>query len=305
MKEKNLSHIIIALILALLLAGCSGEDAEPTAEPEPTEVAVAAEPVEAPTEPAEAPTEAAEVPTEESATEPEEVPTVTEPTEPAAEPVAAPEANLTGGCVETYDESVDYFPDKTEVTHAEGFTVEYHNNYKVVTVLTPFAGAEQPAQYILLQCGAPAPEGMDDIPIVEVPVNTIVAMSTTYLPALEELGLLDTLVGVDTSLYTTNETVVGMVQNGVVAEIGNGAEVNVEIALDLDPDLIMTSATGTPEYDAHPVLQEAGLPVVINADYLDSSPLGRAEWVDFRPSLTSLPKPTTGSTSASSAPYRI
>jgi iron complex transport system substrate-binding protein len=252
MKEKNLYRILIALLLAFVLVSCGGEEAPaPTAEP------TAAEPAEA------------------------------EPDEPAAEPVeaptevaAGPEHNLIDSCVENYDESVDYFPEKTEVTNAEGFTVEYHNNYKVVTVLTPFAGAAEPVQYILVQCGTPAPEGID-APVIEVPVSSIVAMSTTYLPALEELGLLESLVGVDTSLYTTNETVVGMVQDGDVAEIGNGAEVNVEVALDLDPDLIMTSATGTPEYDAHPTLQEAGLPVVINADYLDSSPLGRAEWVDF------------------------
>lgn len=249
MKEKNLYCILTALVLALVLAGCGGEEAAPTAEPEADTVEV---------EPAEPAAETVE-----------------------AEPVAAaPEHNLLESCVENYDESIDYFPDKTEVTHAEGFTVEYHNNYKVVTVLTPFAGAAEPAQYILVQCGTPAPEGMD-APVIEVPVGNIVAMSTTYLPALEELGLLDTLVGVDTSLYTTNETVVSMVQNGEVAEIGNGAEVNIEVALDLDPDLIMTSATGTPEYDAHPTLEEAGLPVVVNADYLDSSPLGRAEWVDF------------------------
>lgn len=270
MKEKLLYRIIVVLLLALLLASCGGEEAaEPTAEPEPT---IAEETVGEPEA-----TEAIEAPTEEPAavpTEPEEVPTE------APEAATAPESNLTEGCVENYDESVDYFPNKVEVTEAEGFTVEYFNNYKVVTVLTPFAGAAEPGEYILVQCGTPAPEGMDG-PVIEIPVESIVAMSTTYLPALEVLGLLDTLVGVDTSLYTTNETVVGLVESGDVAEIGNGAEVNVEVALDLEPDLIMTSATGTPEYDAHPTLIEAGLPVVINADYLDSSPLGRAEWVDF------------------------
>jgi iron complex transport system substrate-binding protein len=263
MKTKDLYRIILVLLPALLLASCAGEGPTPTAESQPTaaQETAAAEP----TEPAELPTDAA--------TEPAETPT-----EAAA---LAPETNLTAACVENYDPTLDYFPHKVEVTEAQGFTVEYFNNYKVVTVLTPFAGAAQPEQYVLVQCGTPAPENFDDALMVEIPIDTIVAMSTTYLPALEELGRLDTLTGVDSSLYTTNETVLGLVQDGTVAEIGNGAEVNVEVAIDLQPDLIMTSATGTPEYDAHPSLQEAGLPVVLNADYLDSSPLGRAEWVDF------------------------
>ncbi len=36
-----------------------------------------------------------------------------------------------------------------------------------------------------------------------------------------------------------------------------------------------------PELDAHPKLLEASLPVVINSDYLEQSPLGRAEWGIF------------------------
>jgi iron complex transport system substrate-binding protein len=247
MKEKNVYRIVIILLLALLLASCGGEAAAPTAEPEPTAA-------------------------EETAVEPE--PTATEET-------VAPESNLTDSCVDDYDESIDYFPNKVEVTNAEGFTVDYFNNYKVVTVLTPFIGAEQSAEYILVQCGTPAPDGFEGATAIEVPIDSVVAMSTTYLPALQELGLLDTLVGVDTTLYTTSEAVIGLVEAGTVAEIGNGAEVNVEVAVDLEPDLIMTNATGTPDYDAHPKLEEAGLPVVLNSDYLDTSPLGRSEWVDF------------------------
>lgn len=250
MKEKNLFRIVIALLLAFLLASCTGQEAATPTAAEPVE----AEPVEA------------------------------DPTETPAEPVEAPaeaQANLTDGCVENYDETVDYFPNKIEVTQAEGFTVEYHNNYKVVTVLTPFIGAETTAEYILVQCGTPAPEGIDGAAVIEVPIDSIVAMSTTYLPALEQLDLLDTLVGVDTGLYLTSETVKGMIAAGEVAELGTGADVNVEVALDLEPDLIMLGATGTPEYDSHPRLQEAGLTVAINSDYLDPTPLGRAEWVDF------------------------
>src|SRR5687768_13570444 len=45
--------------------------------------------------------------------------------------------NLTQECVSDYDPKVDYFPEKAEIEYAEGFSVEYFNNYKVVTVSAP------------------------------------------------------------------------------------------------------------------------------------------------------------------------
>ena len=210
------------------------------------------------------------------------------PTEaPAAETtedtVVAPEQNLTDGCVVEgeFDASIDYFPEKTALTHTDGFSVEYFNNYKVVTVKTPYPGAPESMQYALVQCGTPVPEGFLDEQIIEVPVQTVVTMSTTYLPFLDELGLLDRLVGLDDATYVSNATVLKMAEEGKLTMLGYGSGVNVEQALDLSPDLIITYGSGAPDYDAHPVLIEAGLKTIVNAEWLETSPLGRAEWGKF------------------------
>lgn len=196
---------------------------------------------------------------------------------PAAASVAAPTANLTDGCIGAFDPAVDYFPEKVVITRSDAFSVAYFKHYKVVTVNAPAPGAK-PIEYALVQCGAPAPTGFDAAQIIEVPVKTIVTMSTTYLPFLEQLGVLDRLVGVDDTTYISNPTVAQMAADGKLAIIGTGATVNVEKALDLQPDLIMTYASGAPDYDSHPKLLEAGLKVVLNGEWLDTSPLGRAEW---------------------------
>lgn len=198
-----------------------------------------------------------------------------------ADEPAVIENNLTTGCVENYEDDVDYFPQKVEITHASNFSVEYANNYKVVTILSPFVGAESGISYVLVQCGTPAPEGVEAAAVIEVPINSIVAMSTTYLPGIQELGVLDRVVGVDTTAFTTNQTVVEGVAAGNIVEIGSGAQVNVEAAIDLDPDLIMTYGSGSADFDSEPKLREAGLDVVLNAEFLETSPLGRAEWVDY------------------------
>ncbi|MCX6048328.1 MAG: ABC transporter substrate-binding protein [Chloroflexi bacterium] len=200
---------------------------------------------------------------------------------PAAGTTTAPTVNMADGCVTTYDAAVDYFPEKTKPAYTDGFSVEYHNNYKVVTVKTPWQGAKESLQYALVQCGTPAPTDFKKEQIIEVPVKRFVSMSTTYLPFLDEMNLLDRLVGLDDTTYVNNEKVAKLAADGKLKMIGFGAKVNVEQALDLNPDLIMTYAMGAADSDAHPLLIEAGLKVVVNAEWLDTSPLGRAEWGKF------------------------
>lgn len=243
---------LVLLTLALLLAACA-----PAATPAPAVVPPAVTET-----PAVAPTAA--------------------PTQPAPV-ITAPTQNLTDGCIAEgqFDPNVDYFPEKAQIEYAAGLSIEYHNSYKVVTVKTPWPGANESMEYALVQCGAPKPQGFLEEQIIEVPAKTIVTMSTTYLPALDELGLLDRLVGVDDTTYVNNPTVLKMAAEGKLASIGYGSGVNVEKVLELAPSLVMTYGSGAPEYDAHPVLLQAGQKVVINAEWMDTTPLGRAEWLKF------------------------
>ena len=212
-------------------------------------------------------------------------PTPLPPPAPASEATAtaqtAPAANLTDGCVETFDPTLDYFPDRVSVDYGAGFSVEYARHYKLLTVETPFPGAETPASYLLVQCGAPVPDGFDDAVMVEVPVQRMVALSTSYLPYLPELDMVERLVGVENFSYITTTAIRTQIDAGVLAEVGSGGEVNVEAVLAAEPDMVMTFATGAADFDAGPKLQEAGVTVVLNADYLETTPLGRTEWVKF------------------------
>jgi len=197
-------------------------------------------------------------------------------------PVAAqePQTNLTAGCVESYDPAADYFPQKATVEYADNFSVEYFAHYKVVSINETWPGSE-PVRYVLVQCGTPAPEGVDADTVIEVPAASLVTMATTYLPFVVDLGLLDHLVGHDEFDYVTSPEVRARIEAGQMTEVGEGMGVSVETVLDLEPSLILTSGSGLAEYDAHPVLIAAGLPVVLTGDLMERTPLGRAEWVKF------------------------
>ncbi len=247
---------IAALLLASALAACGGQPAAQAPTDAPTAAATAA-PTAAPTE---APTAA-----------------------PPAALLEAPVANVSDGCVTNYQPEIDYFPVKATLTEAKGFSVEYFHNYKLVTVQTPWPGAEQAYRYVLVQCGTPAPTdpAIADATQIEVPVKSIVTMSTTELPPLMQVGALDRLVGVDTFKYVSSPEVLALIEAGKLKEVGGGSDVNIEQLIDLRPDLIMTSPAGNADHDAYPKLLEAGMTVAFDSAWLEHGPLGRAEWIKY------------------------
>lgn len=195
-----------------------------------------------------------------------------------AVPPPVPAASA-GDCVQDYDADTDYFPHQTAVQYAEGFTLTYFNHYKVLEVLSPWPGAEAAETYLLVQCGTPRPSGFDEAHTIEIPVASMVALSTTYLPHLEILDEVDVLVGLENDTWVYSADIRKRVHNGAVQVVGGGAAVDLETVLVLNPDLIVAYSMGISDRDAHPVLRAAGQSVFLNTEFRESTPLGRAEWL--------------------------
>jgi iron complex transport system substrate-binding protein len=175
---------------------------------------------------------------------------------------------------------IDYFSDKSVIQYAEGFSVEYHRNYKLVTVHNPWPRASRSLKYLLVQRGTPRPTGYRDSVVIEIPVEHVVTLSTTYLAYMDMLGVTDYIIGHDDFKYVCTPSVREKIEEGLISEVGEGSRANVELIIEMEPDLIMTFHTGN-EQDAYPKLIEAGLPVIINAEYLEKQPLAMAEWIKF------------------------
>ncbi len=133
-----------------------------------------------------------------------------------------------------------------------------------------------------MQCGTPAPEGFDGDQMIEVPVNSVVSLSTTQLPQLQALGHLDSLVAMDSYsfLYTNTPEVQAMIDAGALTDVNSDNNINVELLLDMEPDLVMANGYN-PETDAYPLLMNAGIFTAVNSDWLEPTLLGRAEWLKF------------------------
>jgi iron complex transport system substrate-binding protein len=184
-------------------------------------------------------------------------------------------------CVQSYDPDRDYFPNKLQIQHATGFTVSYHKHYKQIKVTKPWRNAKVQYEYVLVQCGTPIPAGFKPEQIVEVPVRSIVALSTTHLVQLEKLGVVDRLIGVNDFKIVTTQSVLDQHQKRPISEVGSPANPDVEKIIDLNPDLITSYGTGDPKFDGYPKLIEAQQKVALVSEYMESSPLGQAEWLKF------------------------
>lgn len=184
-------------------------------------------------------------------------------------------------CIQNYNPNQDYFPNKVKINYATGFAVEYHNHYKVVTIKNPWQNAKTQFQYVLVQCGTPTPPGFNQAQIITVPVNSVVALSTTHLPHLAKLGLVDKLIGISNTQQVNTPAVIERIKEGKITQLGNNSNVDIEKLLALNPDLVTTFGTGNSQTDSYGKLTEAGLKVGINAEYMEDTPLGRSEWLKF------------------------
>ncbi len=87
------------------------------------------------------------------------------------------------------------------------------------------------------------------------------------------------------SFYST-ASVVKRIASGAVKGTGGGAKANVELLVSLKPDVVITYGTGSGSFDGIDKLLTAKLPALVEAGYMEESPLGRAEWVKLIGALT-------------------
>lgn len=147
----------------------------------------------------------------------------------------------------------------TTLSHATQFEVSENT----ITVIEAWPGAT-PKQYAI-----PA----------EIP-ERIICTSTTHLYVLELLGLEDKLVGFANLQYVSSAKFRERANQGLITDVGSDGSLNLELIIGLQPDLVIGfDAMGNS--DDLQRIAAAGIPVVLNADFMETSALGKAEWIKF------------------------
>jgi iron complex transport system substrate-binding protein len=165
---------------------------------------------------------------------------------------------------------------KTEVHYATGFSVNYEKGYKIVTA----RGPGQNYRYLLVQKDCPIPDNTEKLPVITVPVEKFASMSTTHIPHIEKLGIFPQLAGFSSSADSSNPELQTRIKQGQIIELGPEHQPDIEKILTLKPELIFTY--GIERIEAHyKKLIDLGIPVVLNSEFMENSPLGYAEWIKF------------------------
>ncbi|REA60621.1 ABC transporter substrate-binding protein [Dyadobacter luteus] len=181
--------------------------------------------------------------------------------------------------------SRDLFPEKLKIKHARGFTITYRNHYKIVKIMSPFENRTDTISYVLVQRGTPHPKGFAESQVIEIPVRSLVAMSSLHIGLLGFLNAESVLTGMGNVKYVSNIKVMDRIKAGKVAEVGKDQGLNEELLISMRPDLIMAVGSPVSKINRYQSLRQAGIPVLINSEWVETTPLARAEWVKLLAAL--------------------
>jgi len=170
----------------------------------------------------------------------------------------------------------------TKVKYAKRFNITYFDSYKKIEVNEPWPGSPDTLVYIITKDKSIMDlfEGDAKIGLIRQPIENVVCFSTTHLPFLELINEESRLCGFPTIDYIYSEKIQDMARKGKIKDLGPSNEINFESLLELNPDLVFAFTMGN-ELSMIRKIELSGIPMVLNADYLEDHPLGRAEWIKF------------------------
>lgn len=170
-----------------------------------------------------------------------------------------------------------------ENKYSIGFSIEKKENFDLLHIEKPWPKSEKSYKYALIpKKNTPKVTlNKDDFDgILTTPIQKIVVTSTTHIPALELLGVEQTLIGFPGTDYISSEKTRTRIENGYIRELGKNEGINTEILLELHPDVVVAfGVDGTNK--SMEIIEKSGIPVIYNGDWVEKSPLAKAEWIKF------------------------
>ena len=87
--------------------------------------------------------------------------------------------------------------------------------------------------------------------------------------------------GLSGTAYLTNRELKKGVAENRIREVGNEQGLNYEMIVQLKPDVVFAYGVGSEINAQINKLRDLGIPVVLVGEYLEKSPLAKAEWIKF------------------------
>lgn len=149
----------------------------------------------------------------------------------------------------------------------------------LVRMTNPWDTTKYLHSYLLVDSGRPVPSGFPEATVVRVPVRRSVTYSVVHTSLFDEFGEGRSVVGVCDARWFNKGDISVRLDRGEVADCGNSLAPDVERILTIRPDAVFASPFENS--GGYGKLGQTGIPIIECADYMELSPLGRAEWMRF------------------------
>ena len=166
------------------------------------------------------------------------------------------------------------------VNYAKGFSIVQYDGYKILNVKNPWPEADKTYNYLLVENESKVPKEIEYDHKINIPVTKIVVTSTTHIPSLETFGKESILVGFPGLDYISSEKTRQLIKENKITELGKNEAINTEVLISLEPDVVIGFAVNGNNKTFN-TIEKSGIPVVYNGDWIEESPLGKAEWIKF------------------------
>ena len=169
---------------------------------------------------------------------------------------------------------------KKEILYAQGFTLANYKGYSVIKIANPWPNSTKKYTYVLKNKNGSVPDSLKKYSIILVPIQSIVVTSTTHIPSLEMLHAEATLTGFPNLNYVSSKKIRTLIDSKKIIDVGNNNSLNVEKIIELQPTVLIGYGidNNNPSLDN---LEKNGIKVLLNGDWNEQTPLGKAEWIKF------------------------
>ncbi|MDE6084145.1 MAG: ABC transporter substrate-binding protein [Muribaculaceae bacterium] len=157
------------------------------------------------------------------------------------------------------------------------------DGYTHVIIRNPWDTTKILHSYILVPDSLNLSDEYPEGTLIRTPIKQSVVFSSVHGSLLDELESIGTIKGVCDAEYLNNPTLVEKLKNNSIADCGSSMAPDVEKIISLRPDAVLLSPYQ--DKSSYTRLIELGVPIIECADYMETNPLGRAEWVKFYAAL--------------------
>ena len=182
------------------------------------------------------------------------------------------------GCHDKSSKLDDFNQSLYAPEYASGFDIKGADGKEsvLITVTNPWQGADSVTTWLfIVRSGEKVPEGFAG-QVLEGDAKRIVAMSSTHIAMLDAIGEVGRVAGVSGIDYISNPDI--QARRDSIGDVGYEGNINYELLLSLDPDLVLLyGVNGASAMESK--LEELDIPFMYVGDYLEESPLGKAEWM--------------------------